>query len=43
MGLITVHIANSINTSPVKAPSDIFMEYKDVFEELGCLPVSPRD
>ena len=38
MGLITVHIANSINTSPITAPSDIFMEYKDVFEGLGCLP-----
>ena len=38
MGLITVHIANSINTSPITAPSDIFMEYKDVFEGRGCLP-----
>ena len=38
MGLITVHIANSINTSSITAPSDIFKEYKDVFEGLGCLP-----
>jgi hypothetical protein len=38
MGLITVHIANSINTSPITAPSDIFMEYKNVFEGLGCWP-----
>ena len=33
-----MHIANSINTSPITAPSDIFKEYKDVFQGLGCLP-----
>ena len=38
MGPTTVHIANSLNTSPITASSDIFMEYKDVFEGLGRLP-----
>ena len=38
MGLITVHIANSVDISPATVPEDIIIKYKDVFEGLGCLP-----
>ena len=38
MGLITVHIANSVDISPPTVPEDIIIKYKDVFEGLGCLP-----
>ena len=38
MGLITVHVVNSINMSQATMPQDILTKYKDVVEGLGCLP-----
>ena len=38
MGLITVHVVNSINMSQASMPLDVLTKYKDVFEGLGCLP-----
>ena len=38
MGLIMVHVVNNVNMSRATVPQDIFTEYKDVFEGLGCLP-----
>ena len=38
MGLIRVHVVNSINMSQATMPQDILTKYKDVFEGLGCLP-----
>ena len=38
MGLITEHVVNSINMSQASMPPDVLTKYKDVFEELGCLP-----
>ena len=37
MGLIIVHVVNSINMSQATMPQDILTKYKDVFEGLGCL------
>ena len=36
--LITVHVVNNVNISEVTVKQDIFTEYKDVFEGLGCFP-----
>ena len=33
-----VHVVNNVNMSTATVPQDIFTEYKDVFEGLGCLP-----
>ena len=38
MGLITVHVVNSINMSEASMPLDVLTKYKDVFEGLGFLP-----
>ena len=39
MGLITVHVLNNVDVvSAVEELLDIFKEYKDAFEGLGCLP-----
>ncbi|XP_032237818.1 uncharacterized protein K02A2.6-like [Nematostella vectensis] len=38
MQLITVHVVNNICTPQKTAPQDIFTEYQDVFQGLGCLP-----
>ena len=38
IGLITVHVVNSINMSQASMPLDVLTKYKDVFEGLGCLP-----
>ena len=38
MGLITVHVINNLCSSQTTTPRDIFTEYQDVFQGLGCLP-----
>ena len=38
MRLITVHVVNKVNMSEVTVEQDIFTEYKDIFEGLGCFP-----